>query len=134
MILADTGPLVALVDADDQFHESCTLASRKIPGPMLSVWPVVTETMYMLRGLPDAQRALWEMVQMGDLQLVFLGLDDIPRIRELMLKYADQPMDLADAALVTVAEREGIRTIFTVDKKDFSVYRLHGRGRFTIIP
>ena len=43
-------------------------------------------------------------------------------MRELMSKYADRPMDLAVAALVGVAEREGIRKIFTVDRKDFSVY------------
>jgi len=51
-----------------------------------------------------------------------------------MSKYADRPMDLADAALIRVAEREGIRRIFTVDRDDFSVYRLHGRARPTIIP
>jgi hypothetical protein len=51
-----------------------------------------------------------------------------------MWKYSDQPMDLADAALVRVAEREGIRKIFTVDKRDFGVYRLHGRTRPTLLP
>jgi len=68
--------------------------------------------------------------------LQFLPLDftDVPRIRELMSKYADRPMDLADAALVRVAEREGIRKFFTVDRKDFDVYRLHGRARPHIIP
>ena len=55
-------------------------------------------------------------------------------MRELMRKYANVPMDLADAALVRVAEREGIRKIFTVNQRDFSVYRLHGRIRPTLIP
>ena len=55
-------------------------------------------------------------------------------MRELMSKYADCPMDLADPALVRVAEREGIQTIFTVDRKDFTAYRLQGRVRPTIIP
>jgi hypothetical protein len=59
---------------------------------------------------------------------------DIPRIRELMRKYAQRPMDLADAALHRVAEREGIRKIFTVDRKDFSVYRLHNHIRPTLLP
>lgn len=134
MILADTGPLVALVDADDQFHADCVRASRQIPGPLLSVWPVLTEAMYLLRRDAEAQHALWEMVQAGEVELLPLGVDDVPRIRELMAKYANRPMDLADAALVVVAEREGIRTIFTIDRKDFSLYRLHGRGRFTILP
>jgi predicted nucleic acid-binding protein len=55
-------------------------------------------------------------------------------MRELMRKYANRPMDLADAALLRVAEREGIRKIFTVDRRDFSVYRLHERTRLTILP
>ncbi len=51
-----------------------------------------------------------------------------------MRKYSDRPMDLADAALIRVAERKGIRQFFTVDRKDFSVYRLHGRIRPSIMP
>jgi predicted nucleic acid-binding protein len=67
-------------------------------------------------------------------RLLTLDLVDIPRIRELMIKYADRPIDLADAALVRVAEREGIRKIFTVDRNDFTVYRIHGRIGFAIVP
>jgi len=55
-------------------------------------------------------------------------------MRELMRKYSNRPMDLADAALLRVAEREGIRKIFTVDRRDFSVYRLHGRVRPRFLP
>jgi hypothetical protein len=51
-----------------------------------------------------------------------------------MRKYSDRPMDLADAALLRVAEREGFRKIFTVDRRDFAVYRLRGRTRLTLIP
>jgi predicted nucleic acid-binding protein len=55
-------------------------------------------------------------------------------MRELMGQYADRLMDLTDAALIQVAEREGIQKIFTVDREDFAVYRLHGKARFNIIP
>jgi predicted nucleic acid-binding protein len=55
-------------------------------------------------------------------------------MRELMRKYRDRPMDCTDAALVRVAEREGIDTVFTVDRKDFAIYRLHGRRRFNVVP
>jgi uncharacterized protein len=134
VILVDTGPLVALVDADDQFHKKCVAALKVLHEPLLTVWPPVTEAMYLLGDLPKAQDALWEMLARGALQLLPLGLADVSRIRELMAKYADRPMDLADAALVRVAEREGIRKIFTVDREDFSVYRLHGRARPSIIP
>ena len=134
MILVDAVPLVALVDADDQYHKKCVAALKVLREPLVTVWPPVTEAMYLLGDLPKAQEALWEMLARGVLQLLPLDLTDIPRMRELMSKYADRPMDLADAALVTVAEREGIRKIFTVDREDFSVYRLHGRLRPNIIP
>lgn len=134
MILVDAGPLVALVDADDQYHGSCVAAFKQLREPLGTVWPAVTEAMYLLGDLPKAQEAVWEMLARGALQLLSLGLSDVPRMRELMRKYAERPMDLADAALISVAEREHIRKIFTTDKKDFTVYRLHGRVRLTVIP
>ena len=134
MILVDAGPLVAFVDADDQFHNKCVATLKGLREPLATVWPPVTEAMYLLGDLPKAQEALWEMLARGVLQLLTLDLTDVPRMGELMSKYAGRPMDLADAALVRVAEREGIRQIFTVDRKDFSVYRLHGRVRPNIIP
>ena len=134
MILVDAGPLVALVDADDQFHKKCVATLKVLREPLVTVWPPVTEAMYLLGDLPKAQEALWEMLARGVLQFLPLDLTDVPRMRELMSKYSDRPMDLADAAIVRVAEREGIRKIFTVDRKDFSVYRLHGRIRPNILP
>jgi predicted nucleic acid-binding protein len=90
--------------------------------------------MYLLSDLPVAQEALWEMLERGAVLLLPLDSSDIPRIRELMRKYANRPMDLADAALLRVAEREGLRKIFTVDRRDFSVYRLNNRTRPTLVP
>jgi predicted nucleic acid-binding protein len=81
------------------------------------VWPLLFEAVYLLGDLPQAQEALWEMLARGAVRLLTLDLIDIPRMRELMIKYADRPMDVADAALVRVAEREGIRRIFTVDQR-----------------
>jgi uncharacterized protein len=134
VILIDTGPLVALVDSDDQHHAACAAASKSIRPPMGTVWPVLSEAMFLLADLPRAQDAVWEQVVRGAVLILPLGLDDVPRIRELMEQYSSRPMDLADAALIRVAEREGIRQIFTVDRKDFSVYRLHGRIRPSILP
>jgi len=130
----DAGPLVALVDADDQFHVKCVAALKALRELLVTVWPPVTEAMDSLGDSPKAQEALWEMLVRGVLQLLPLDLTDVHRMRELMSKYADLPMDLADAALVRIAEREGIRKIFTVDRKDFNMYRLHGRVRPIIIP
>jgi hypothetical protein len=134
VILVDAGPLVALVDADDQYHNSCVKALSVIDEPLATVWPALTEAMYLLRDLARGQDAVWEMLEWGAVQVLPLGMADVSRMRALMRKYADRPMDVADAALVAVAEREGVRTVFTVDRGDFSVYRLHGRSRFTILP
>jgi predicted nucleic acid-binding protein len=134
MILVDAGPLVALVDSDDQHHAKCVAALKTLREPLATVWPPLTEAMYLLADLHKAQEALWEMLHRGALHLLPLDSADVPRIRELMRKYSNRPMDLADAALLTVAEREGLRKIFTVDRRDFSVYRIHGRLRPTLIP
>jgi predicted nucleic acid-binding protein len=133
LILVDAGPLVALVDADDQHHAKCVAALKGLREPLATVWPPLVEAMYLLSDVPRAQEALWEMVERGAVALLPLDGSDIPRIRELMRKYANRPMDLADAAIVRVAEREHLRKIFTVDRRDFSVYRLHDRTRPTLI-
>jgi predicted nucleic acid-binding protein len=134
MILIDAGPMVALVDADDQHHRSCAAALQTLREPLGTVWPALTEAMYLLAGLGPGQNGLWEMIERGAIQLLALGSTDLPRIRQLMRKYANRRMDLADAALLHVAEREGIRTFFTIDRRDFRVYRLHGRVRPVVIP
>jgi predicted nucleic acid-binding protein len=134
LILVDAGPLVALVDAGDQHHAKCVDALKGFRESMATVWPPLTEAMYLLGDLPKAQEALWEMLDRRALQLLTLDAGDAPRIRELMKKYANRRMDLADAALLRVAEREGIGKIFSVDRRDFSVYRLHGRIRPTLFP
>jgi hypothetical protein len=90
--------------------------------------------MYLLRFFWDAQAALCEMLETEAVRLLPLDRTDIPRIKELMRKYRDHPMDLADAALVRVAEREKLRRIFTTDRRDFEVYRLSRVGRFSIMP
>ena len=135
MILVDSGPLVALVDADDQYHAECSTAFRTLQRQRMgTVWPVLTEVMHFLEDLPKAQNNVWEMVDRGVVEVLPLGLDDVPRIRELMRQYASRPMALADASLIRVAEREGIRRFFTIDRKDFAVYRLHGKIRPKILP
>lgn len=134
MILVDAGPLVALIHADDNHHQRCTEAFRDLDEPMASVWPAVTEAMYLLGFSWQAQEALWDFLERGALSILPLDLEDVPRMRELMAKYQDLPMDFADAALVRVAERHRIGRIFTVDHRDFSVYRPNHVKSFTIIP
>jgi predicted nucleic acid-binding protein len=134
MMLIDTGPLVSLIHADDQNHNQCTKALRFLQGPFVTVWPVLTEAAYLLNFSWKAQDALWEMLEREFFTLLPLDESDIPRIRELMSKYRDLPMDFADAALVRVAEREKVRNIFTLDRRDFEIYRPARMGRFSIVP
>jgi uncharacterized protein len=132
-VLVDAGPLVALIDAADGHHEACVRALEQIRDPLVTVWPAFTEAMYLLGGSWRAQRALWSRIESKALTLAALDAGDAPRMRELMEKYRDLPMDLADAALVRVAEREGLSRIFTVDRRHFTVYRAGRRRRFVIL-
>jgi predicted nucleic acid-binding protein len=134
VILVDAGPLVALLDADDRRHAECADVLAALREPMLTVWPAFTEAMHILRFSASVQDALWQMLETDVLWMAELNDEDCGRARYLMKKYRDLPMDLADALLMRVAERERIRRIFTVDRRDFSVYRPHGIGRFEILP
>ena len=134
MILVDAGPLVALIHADDQQHERCKEVFQSLREPVGTVWPALTEAMYLLSFSWRAQDALWEMVDTETVQILPLDHNDVPRMKELMRKYQDLPMDLADAALVRVAEREKLRRIFTLDRRDFEVYRSARLERFAILP
>ena len=134
MILVDAGPLIALVDADDRHHGTCTRSFAEVREALGTVWPVLTEALYQVGDVRGGPAAIWKLIERGAIRLLPLDEEDVPRIRELMEKYADLPMDLADAALVRVAERDGLRTVFTVDRRDFNVYRLKGGRRFVIVP
>lgn len=134
MILVDAGPLVAMIHRNDQHHRRCVDTFRALEQPLATVWPAFTEAMYLLGFSWTAQDALWEFVRRDSLELLPIGGAEIERMHELMHKYRDLPMNLADAALVTVAERERSRTVFTLDRADFSVYRPARIGQFVIVP
>jgi predicted nucleic acid-binding protein len=103
---------------------------------MLTTWPTLTEAMYLLgdAGGWMAQDALWRLVEHGDLEIAVQGAEQAKRMRALMEKYHDRPMDLADASLVALAEERGLRDIFTLDRADFQIYRIRGRQTFRLWP
>lgn len=133
-VLVDAGPLVALLDRSDDRHEEVVEALKKIHDPLVSVWPALVEAMYLLSFSWRAQKALWELIETGTIRLLRLDEADVGPMKGLMEKYRDLPMDMADAALVRIAEREGIRRVLTLDHRDFSVYRLSRKGSFTLLP
>lgn len=134
MILTDAGPLVALLHADDRHHAACRDAFQALDEGLATVWPAFTEAAYLLAFSRQGQDRLLELVTRGVLTFLPLDETDVPRMRALMEQYADLPMDLADAALLRVAEREGIRRIFTLDQRDFRVYRAEGIGSLELVP
>ena len=133
-VLVDTGPLVALLDRSDPHHKRCVEIFASIEDRLVTVWPVISEAMHLLNFSSQAQNALCEMLEKEAPAILPLDQNDIPRIKELMRKYRDLPMDLADAALVRVAERERLRRVFTLDRRDFQIYRPSRVGRFAILP
>jgi len=136
-VLVDAGPLVAVLDESDRDHQRCVSVLKRLSDPLITTWPVVTEALYLLgqtQNPLDSQEALLAMLDRQLVLVVELRREDLPRLRALIRKYRDLPMDLADATLVRVAEREAVRQVFTLDKRDFQVYRLGRRETLTIIP
>jgi len=76
--LIDTGPLIALVKSDDQHHVACTEALKTIDLPIGTVWPVLTEAMYLSAGVSRAQEGIWEMILRGTVQIVPMGSTMFP--------------------------------------------------------
>jgi len=133
-VLVDTGPLVALLSQNDEHHTACVTALRKLPGPLLSCWPVITEAAWLLRGSPRGVQRLLESIDGGFLELLPLAGAEGQAVAAVMKQYEDMRPQLADAALVYLARRERIDTIFTLDRRDFSIYRTGRRRPFSIIP
>jgi predicted nucleic acid-binding protein len=132
-ILVDTGPLVAILARDDEYHDVCVNALRDMPAPLLSCWPVITEAAWLLRKSSRAVQQLLRSIDGSFLELLPLAGAEGEAIAALMKRYEDIHPQFVDAALVYLASREKIETIFTLDQRDFSIYR-SGRSTFRIVP
>ena len=133
-ILVDTGPLVAIVSKDDAHHDVCVETLESLSPPLLTCWPVVTEAAWLLRKKPIAMERLFAAFDAGMLDLLSLESDALPWIAQFMRRYESIGAQLADPALVYLAERDHIRSIFTLDRRDVSVYRLKRNRSLKIIP
>ena len=132
-MLIDAGALIALLDRDDAQHERAVETLKQIREPLVTVWPALTEAMHLLGDTPRAPETLCDMVFDGALTMADLQASDLARVKALMQKYRDVPMDFADAALVCIAERERTNAIFTFDRH-FSIYRLPRRVPLLVLP
>lgn len=123
MILVDTGPLVALFDKSDGAHNIVSARFRSLSGPFLSTLPALTEASHILGPASRAFRSLAEFFVEGACALHLPDESEIDRAFALMADYADLPMDFADASIVSAAESLNITKVFTLDARDFAVYR-----------
>ena len=134
MILIDTGPIVAFFDKDDRFHTVCTDILKGIHAPLMTTWSVITECFFLLDFSWQVQEDLWTFLLRGGIDIHPLQKEHRMKCRDQMKRYHDLPMDLADATLVALADALNVSKVFTLDHKDFSVYRFQQKKQFTLIP
>jgi predicted nucleic acid-binding protein len=131
MLLLDTSGLLAAIDAGQIAHEDCAAVIAGRPGPFLLSPFVLAELDYLLgsRVGTGAQQALLAEVARGAYRLEPFDAADVGVALDVMAKYADQQLGLADASLVVLAARHGVRDILTLDRRHFAVVRpLTGRA------
>jgi uncharacterized protein len=135
-VLCDSGPLAALFNRADSYHAKA-LAYFKQHGAnvrLLTTWEVISEVMYFLDFSAHAQADLLQWLHEGAsrdrIRIASLQTGDLLGLASMMRKYADRPMDLADASLVWLANSSGVTNIITVDRADFAVYRTNKRKAF----
>lgn len=133
-VLLDTGPLVALLRRNDIHHDACANALRVIRPPLLTCWPVVTEAAWRLRDLPRSLQRLYAGPKDGVLRVLSLPDDALTSIGAMAKRYRNLRPQLADLALVHLAEEHDIDTIFTLDRRDFSTFRRRRSKAFRFLP
>lgn len=122
-----------MADRADLQHEACVRAFGAFGGNLVTSWPVISEAFYLLPH-PGERDFLWEIMMNGGIEVVAPLFEDLARVRLLMEQYSDQPMDLADASLVALAERLRLRKVFTLDRRHFSACRPRHIRYFEIFP
>jgi predicted nucleic acid-binding protein len=132
MILADTGFFYALLDRDDDWHARCRDAAAALEEGLVTTWPVLTEAVHLVsRSLGvEPAAALMEEVADGEVVVWDMTPESRAKVPTLLRRYADLPMDLADASLVLLAESLGHGRILTTDQRDFRTYRWKTRRPF----
>lgn len=133
-ILIDTGPIVAILSASDDRHQLCVETLKFLKPPMLTTWSVLTEAQYLLRRDKKALKALFGAFNEGLLMLENLSADALPWLERFFIKYEDINPQIADASLMYLAERKNINTIFTLDRRDFSIYRFDNKKAPNLVP
>lgn len=131
--LIDTGAILALLNRSDEWHALCAEALEQLRVPFVTSEAVLTELFHLVRVRQQDPEKAWTFVSAG-VEVAPIQNTELPELHALMLRYADRPMDFADATLVYLARRESIRVILTVDQSDFSIYQIEPNRPFQILP
>ncbi len=121
-VLLDTGVIVALIDRSERFHRQCANAIQTLAAPLITCEAVIAESCYLLRNLRGASETVMANVSAGIFQIPFNLTRSSQEVRQILRKYRDRKIDLADAYLVSLAEEFTTGEILTLDQ-DFSIYR-----------
>ena len=132
--ILDTGPWVALIDRSESKHDICVQWLKSYSGKLYSTEAVLTEVLYLLNFSVKAQTAAIDFVLKSVIELIPASDESLKKVRTLITKYSDLPMDYADATILCLAMDTGIRNVVTFDKRDFSIYRLKKNQPFVIMP
>jgi len=124
-IAVDAGPLVALFDNSDRYHADAIAFVQATERPLVTNFVVLAEVAALLPSRVQIDLLNWVL---GGVEIDENTAIDIPRIVEIMQKYADLPADFADASLVALCERRGIERVASLDRH-FDVYRTSARKR-----
>ena len=133
-LLLDTGALVSILDRSQRLHRECVEFFTEWDGPVVSTEAVLTESAHLLARVPRGIATCLDFFLSGGAVLVPSSLSSLGRTRELVVQYDDLPMDYADASLVALAEELNTNLVLTIYRKDFSIYRVHDRNSFNILP
>ena len=131
-VIADTGPLVAMLDRDNQDHAWAVREGRRLPPKMLSCEAVLSEVHFLTQDLPEAKAHIEGWLADGRLELPFTVRDHHSLVHDLMARYANVPMSFADACLVRMSELWPEAPVYTLDS-DFRVYRRNKRQSLPLI-
>jgi predicted nucleic acid-binding protein len=130
-ILIDSGPLIALFDADDKHHKKAVNFIKENKLPLVTTLASITETLHLLDFNRNAQIDFLDWISKGALEIHNIDIPAFNRLRDLTIKYKDLPMDFADACLVYLAEELNITKIATIDR-DFTIYRIKNKKKFEL--
>lgn len=124
--IADTGFLVAFINARDTYHAWALDVADQITEPLLTCEAVLAETAFHLR---DVALVL-DMIEDQLIILAFDCTDHLPQLTALARRYRDHKPDLADLCLIRMSELYPKHSVITADK-DFRIYR---RNKREVIP